>query len=168
MSFIYFFYFILPFLTPFFLSNTKLRSAHASTTQIAVVLQSNCEWGACSRSLHINAPTLWYGRNKEGKNIYRPLWWRWMSRTRVEPVLFSLQADRSNQSATVSQDNNAWETCPRLRSGLRHVRTCSPPVTRHGTYRYTNISTLYRCSSLLYFSHIISARNWIFCVLHHL
>jgi len=47
--------FIPPFLTPFFLSHTKLRSAHTSTVQIALVLQNNCEeWGSCSRSLHSN------------------------------------------------------------------------------------------------------------------
>jgi len=44
--------FILPFTMFFSLSHAKLGSAQASTSQIAVVLQSNnCEWGTCSRPL---------------------------------------------------------------------------------------------------------------------
>jgi len=46
--------FTLPFLMPFFLSHARLRSAHASTAQTAVVLQSNYELGTCSKSLHSN------------------------------------------------------------------------------------------------------------------
>ena len=83
--------------TAFLLLHAKLRSAHASMAQIAVVLQSNCEWGTCSRSLHSNC----LGR---GPNPYSP----------------PSQADCSNQSVTEPQDNYGWSTCPRLlRSGLR-------------------------------------------------
>ena len=41
--FIFNFFIILSFLTPFFLSHAKFKSAHASIAQMAVVLQSNYE-----------------------------------------------------------------------------------------------------------------------------
>ena len=43
----------MPFLRSLFLPRGKLRRAHDSTARIAVVLPSNCEWGTCSRSIHI-------------------------------------------------------------------------------------------------------------------
>ena len=55
------FYCILPFEMPIFLLHAKLSSAHTSMGQITVVLQSNCEWGTCSRSLHSNC--LGWGSN---------------------------------------------------------------------------------------------------------
>jgi len=75
----------------------KAQSAHTSTEQIAVVLQSNYEWGTCSRSLQRNCL-------RQGSKVLLPI----------------LQDGHSHQSATMPQDNNnEWGTCPRLlRSGL--------------------------------------------------
>lgn len=52
--FIFNFFIILSFLAPFFLSHAKLRSAHASATQIAVtvVLQRNLGASCKTKQIH--------------------------------------------------------------------------------------------------------------------
>ena len=109
-----FFNFTFTFLKPFFLSNAKLRNAHALTSQIALVLQSNCECGTCSRSLLSNCL-------RRGSSPYS--------------LRYSTTALTNRP-----QDNYGWATCPKLLSiGLRYIRTCKPAVTRHRTYKAQKI-----------------------------
>ena len=75
---------------------------------VALVLQSNCALSTCSRSLH-GEP----------------------SRSRLEPALSALQADRSNKSATVPQ-NNLYI----MQTVIQDVSTAAKSVHENSQQRY--------------------------------